>query len=74
MDINSTEHILNNEAFKYDLKGISTALQLKEFERDPIVALLAMALNFGQSRFIGVTELNESSIEVGKEKLKELIK
>ena len=65
---------LNSEAFKYDSKGIPTALQLKEFERDPIVALLAMALNSGQSRFAGVRELNESTTEERKEIIEELIK
>ena len=41
-----------------------TAKQLKEFERDPFIALLALATNSGQGRFLASDDvLNTNSVK-----------
>ncbi len=60
-------------SFNLESKGIPSGEDLKEFERDPTVALLAMAANSGQSRFASTNQLHpHASAEVQQDAIRRL--
>ena len=59
----------------HSLKETPTAEQLKNFERDPVIALLAIATNSGLDRFNSANNLNDPRITDGvKEDLIKVLK
>ena len=56
-------------------KLIPTSKELKEFERDPHIALLALVVNSGQGRYLETDDnLTQESIENIKEKISNNLK
>ena len=48
------------DSFSLEMKTCPTALQLKDIEHDPVIALMSFAVNSGHARFIGAEHLHRT--------------
>jgi len=48
------------DPFSLEMKTCPTALQLKDIEHDPVIALMSFAVNSGHARFIGAEHLHRT--------------
>ena len=73
-NIRTQDSMVNENAFKIYSKGMPTMRQLKNFEKDPTIALLAMAMNSGQVWFAAARELHGSFEEEEKQLIEKMKK
>lgn len=50
----------STDPFSLEMKTCPTALQLKDIEHDPVIALMSFAVNSGHARFIGAEHLHRT--------------